>query len=615
MALIHIKNPTFSKKDKNTPQKNLWGFKNNKNFTPTQGEKKFLSVLKNIYSDVEHDVFLYEQPKIQQWKGENSLRPDFILFDTKKGLCIFEVKDWTKKGIKNQNLEHTQIHKKNGGSYISKNPFAQREEYEMEVKRMIMSHNLFIQKNKEEINFPFFSYTVFPNMDHLELENTLDFIGPKTKKIITKDYFSILSPEKIFQGYSCKNFSDLYVQCLKTTLFPELKIYKTNKEEIVNDIKALDAEQEKIAKSIPNGHYKVSGVPGSGKTIIIMARAIHLLKENPDWKIKILTYNKQLVLKLEGLKEKMLSALNDKENRMFNLFPENISISTFHAEAMKIAQIEKPKPCPKSWWDNTLAEEAHKKVMPIYNAVLIDEYQDFYENWITLALKTCKKDPITKMENFFIAGDQIQSINNNEKEPIWKNLGVNIVGRTKILKKPYRSKNIKFALNILKNKKGFQEKITEHYESLLDIPDDNKKGITFIGQENIKNFSEIINNLQTKVGENLDEILILIPGKKDKEILKNFLPKEILNKMKFSSSKSSNPFEKKILVSTFHSSKGIEAKHCVLFNIENLYTGKHTKNNAEELLYVGITRSSENSYICGQSNSIIMKNLQLLYNQ
>ncbi len=39
-------------------------------------------------------------------------------------------------------------------------------------------------------------------------------------------------------------------------------------------------------KRVPYGHYMVTGVPGSGKTVLLLARAIHLVREHPEWKIK-----------------------------------------------------------------------------------------------------------------------------------------------------------------------------------------------------------------------------------------------------------------------------------------------------------------------------------------
>ena len=53
-----------------------------------------------------------------------------------------------------------------------------------------------------------------------------------------------------------------------------------------------------MLKEFPLGTYMVTGVPGSGKTVILLSRDIYLVKENPNWRILILTYNKSLSHKL-----------------------------------------------------------------------------------------------------------------------------------------------------------------------------------------------------------------------------------------------------------------------------------------------------------------------------
>ena len=86
---------------------------------------------------------------------------------------------------------------------------------------------------------------------------------------------------------------------IRTLLFPEIKVSCSDNQISTKElITALDAEQERFAKRVPYGHYMVTGVPGSGKTVLLLARAIHLVREHPEWKIKILTYNRSLKQKL-----------------------------------------------------------------------------------------------------------------------------------------------------------------------------------------------------------------------------------------------------------------------------------------------------------------------------
>ncbi len=61
-----------------------------------------------------------------------------------------------------------------------------------------------------------------------------------------------------------------------------------------DQIKLLDHEQQKIAFEIGEGHCPFFGVAGSGKTILLIARARYFATVHPSWRILVLCYNKIL---------------------------------------------------------------------------------------------------------------------------------------------------------------------------------------------------------------------------------------------------------------------------------------------------------------------------------
>ena len=85
-------------------------------------------------------------------------------------------------------------------------------------------------------------------------------------------------------------------------------------------VKILDEEQEKLAREMGEGHRLIFGVAGSGKTVVLVARARILAKRHPDWKILILCYNRLL-------KDLLFNLLNPQD------FEADITISTFHGWA------------------------------------------------------------------------------------------------------------------------------------------------------------------------------------------------------------------------------------------------------------------------------------------
>lgn len=160
----------------------------------------------------------------------------------------------------------------------------------------------------------------------------------------------------------------------------------------------LDVEQEKFARRIPYGHYMITGVPGSGKTVILLSRAIHLLKENPAWKIRIVTYNRSLARKLQNRFESLYEKLE-----LMEINYQNITISTLHSLAGEVSTIVPPPIKTQDYWDTIFPFNAIENANPTYDAILIDEYQDFPEAWIKFCLLMCKSTTImgSKLRTYF----------------------------------------------------------------------------------------------------------------------------------------------------------------------------------------------------------------------
>jgi superfamily I DNA and RNA helicase len=77
------------------------------------------------------------------------------------------------------------------------------------------------------------------------------------------------------------------------------------------DLAVLDLRQERNARALGDGHRIVYGVAGSGKTVLLIARA-KLLAEDPEKRILILCYNRllaqHLAVALAGHRRVMVTA-------------------------------------------------------------------------------------------------------------------------------------------------------------------------------------------------------------------------------------------------------------------------------------------------------------------
>jgi hypothetical protein len=552
---------------------------NGSKFTP--GEEKIFNKIKRLYSSTAYQAFLYLKPRIR------NLEPDFILIDPYKGVSIIEVKDWNFDYISNINkLKVNLITNK-----IDTNPAFKANQY-FNLSKGLFESDIRLLDNNANPCYNLFSIVVLPNITLEQYTKINDVLNQPPSKVILSEKFKNLELADLFDSSSCF-IKEGQLLVLRSILFPEIKILDASSfnaenigdnDEILSTIKALDSSQEQFAKSIPNGHYMVSGVPGSGKTVILLSRAIHLLKENPTWRIKIVTYNRSLSRKLENRIE-MLSS----DFLYMGIKKENISTSTFHKLALDIANIGVPQNPSESFWKDELPKHALQKASPMYDAVLIDEYQDFYDDWIKLCIKICKKynHENELKENIFLAGDRLQSIY-NPREHSWKQLGIKIQGKSKLLKHTYRSgkSHIELALKVLLTDKKIKKEVELFYEGKNGI--DNQTNlmseIQFI-EGGPNTISDLLHNLINIVGYKYEDIMILFPTLSNAQQFYSTLSLQ----MQSNSKVTKEIIEKTLIITTYHSSKGLESRICIMANADRITELK--------LLYVAMTRASERLYI------------------
>jgi hypothetical protein len=176
---------------------------------------------------------------------------------------------------------------------------------------------------------------------------------------------------------------------------------------------ALDLEQiEGVTREVKDVLH-IKGPPGSGKTLMLIARARLLSEKFPDWSIQIVTYNRTLC----GYLEAELGHY------------ENIKVSTFFEFTRDRLQTFYPSDS-----DATDRFESVKKlgIKRNIDALLIDEWQDFHQSWIRYCLETLKPG----RGGLVLAGDVKQALYRSSL-PIAALEGRNV--EVFELKRPYRS--------------------------------------------------------------------------------------------------------------------------------------------------------------------------------
>lgn len=550
----------------------------------TKGEGRVFEQIKKIYGLVEYTAYLYVQPTIDK------LVPDFILMDPKRGLCILEVKDWSKSYIQDINRRSVTLKDRE-----DENPIYKTGKY-LDIAKGLIAYS------KEDMTFIedfIFAKTVMVNLTADDVEGSklkTAFYQPPVQ-YLTGDRLKKLSVNDLYSEEVAEIDNEQMIR-LRTVFFPESKIIKEK-----NEIDIFDSEQENFAKKIPYGHYMVTGVPGSGKTIILIARAIHLIKEHPEWQVVILAYNKSLASKIE---EKLEIISQDyMENRFLkDIAIQNIHVKTFHKMAREVAQVSIPYCASREFWEEELPEAALKVAKPFYDAVLIDEYQDFRDSWIRLCIALCKIHTYKTSSgeerngiNLFMAGDRLQSIY-NAKEHNWNDFGINMRGRSKLLKTSYRAgkKSVELALRFLMSYPALEAEVKRFYKEEEDAQ---------VQIQNIEHMNEVmrvegsyyqvgeeVNNLIKYKNYTKEDFLILCHTKKQLNELKEAMPKELKG---YVYDISANKISGGIAATTYHSAKGLEAKIAILMDVDQFKgaIGNKEEMISRKLLYVGMTRASE----------------------
>ena len=183
------------------------------------------------------------------------------------------------------------------------------------------------------------------------------------------------------------------------------------------EFQQLSQEQNKSKNLRSKGAAIVRGVAGSGKSLVLKNRVAKLLEDYD--RVLVLTYNRFM----NGW---LTSQFDTSQNR-------KIECKTFHQWAYKYLNYSYDDDVSKLV---DLARKSGKR----YQAILIDEAQDFYDEWFQALLEVLDR----RTESLFIVYDNTQSVygqaHRRKSDWSWRNLGIKIPGgRSQVFDVNYRN--------------------------------------------------------------------------------------------------------------------------------------------------------------------------------
>lgn len=611
------------------------------------GEKRVLDALDRCLED---DYTVWHNISIMGSGNE----PDFVILHPSRGLLVLEVKDWKRSTIVDANTMLVKIDTPMGIKSTD-HPVSQALGYVLKIVNLLQKHPALLQTTGIHAGNLCVPWGHGAVLSHIRRDEVLadESFSPvfEPRNVMLRDDLDenvevMAFQERLWGMFRVSWRTSLTLPqmgIVRGLLFPELRISnqltlsldgggatKTQSQGaklIVNDVlQVMDLHQEEVARALGDGHRVVHGPAGSGKTMILIFRAMQLqAAARADKPILVLCYNASLAGRINMLlRAKGAGA--------------EIVVRTFHSWAQELIRTYQLAPLATLNSRNYKDDEnyyaaltavacqgiaTHRVPKGQYTAILIDEAHDLQEDWLRAAAQMV--DPESK--SLLVLYDDAQSIYQKKRAGLsFAKLGIEAQGRTKILKVNYRNTTEVLALALDCACELFQPTTTVEKElAVLAIADEEQIATTqpesggrsgpkpiFLqtrdAREEAKSLVELIMQECAK-GRNLNDMAIFSRAKKNFKLIEDALQRADIP---FESQEHVRPsdmnwLQPSIKLLTLHSAKGLEFGWVAVACLDTLPQYGCPLIDELRLLYVGMTRATHQLVLTAAGVSEVTK--------
>lgn len=589
----------------------------------TTGEKRFAQRLEAL---LEADYLCWYDVPV----GTKYQHPDFVVLHPRHGVLILEVKDWSCDAIKQINPVSVTLSTADGVKQVG-NPLLQARQNAFSVKNALARDAQLIgplgQPHAGQLICPYGFGVVLTKITREQfytsaLDNVL-----LPHLVICKDEMTESIDAGVFRERLSAMFNVQFPFLLTTSqidrvrwhMFPDIRISQTdlfaNSEATPCNsstalMRTMDLQQERLARSLGDGHRVIHGVAGSGKTLILGFRCAHLA-QSVGKPILVLCYNIALAAKLDDMMRS-----RGLGNR--------VCVRNFHAwcyDQLTLYRVAKPtwRTGDRYYVDLvkavTDAVDGGQIPRGQYGAVLIDEGHDFEAAWLQLA--TQMVDP--SENSLLLLYDDAQAIYGKKRSNAFsfKGVGIQARGRTTILRVNYRNTN-----EILECAHAFAKDILTPAEADEDnvpllMPEmAGRHGIApvLMHASSLRAEADYIASQLGKMnaqGTPWNDMAVLYHANFMADEIKaafaaSGIPVTCLNDRK---SKRFDPRHASVKIMTLHSSKGLEFAVVAIAGLGSMPYKVDQADNEARLLYVGMTRATEKLILTASRQSAFVVKL------
>ncbi len=326
---------------------------------------------------------IYVQPHL------NGNRPDFVLLNSFAGIAVFEIKDWSLS-----TLEHKIRHSS------AESPIHQIQAYEDEIFDLYCPR-LDDRNGKAAIT----SGLIFTKIPQSEVDRILSptlSAGMKSNpsrypisgsERIEKGDIAGLFPE--YNKWGPTNFS----RVMSNDTAEDLRAWLRDPDFSQEQRKPLNLNEDQCeiaTERTTSGYRRVKGPAGSGKSLALAARAAVIASQ--ERRVMVCSYNITLKNYLRDLVARHNRTLVREGDAQPRVVGNNIEFRHFHGWCKRICAIAGCRETYDQLWkqfsgDDVLkehmatlvsqiyAESRDLEVLPRYDAILVDEGQDFRLPW------------------------------------------------------------------------------------------------------------------------------------------------------------------------------------------------------------------------------------------
>jgi superfamily I DNA and RNA helicase len=347
--------------------------------------------------------------------GEHRKEPDILIVDRELGLIIIEVKGLTIDQITEINGHRWEI--KDFYDYPYDNPYQQAENQlwalfgycnnEPSIRGKVIGRAIVALPRITETQWQEKGFDRLPSSPPIIFKDNLGKVGLLKKISQTSPAVSgvILDDEQWELLLAVVGGTPVLRKPPRAAISntkTRSGIIAKMREELYN----LDLQQEHIGKTIPPGPQRIRGIGGSGKTVLLCQKAVHMHLKHPDWDIALVFFT-------QSLYDQIIDQIDHWMRRFTNgelkYSPTNTKLRVLHAWGGKYraglysticdAHGIRPLTSNDSEWRDPIEKLAdlckrfleENKIHPIFDAILIDEGQELV---VDDKLKFENKQPI-----------------------------------------------------------------------------------------------------------------------------------------------------------------------------------------------------------------------------